>query len=130
MPTFPQYQNAQLVEFANYRELTDSVAAVQANSGDIIEIQFSVNGTNTVTVTLPPIALGGPVLLRRKGKIGDNRTGTLILIPSPVDVANGIGIGAYGEITVVNGGDEIVVASDGATTWVPISKYHNTHDSW
>lgn len=136
MPDFPQYQNGVLVEYATYTTtvLTGSAGAtIAANSGDVRVIQVNaVNVSGTATITLPSVALGGPVLVKFTSNDHDTAFGTAArvkIVPAAADVTAGALIDGYGSVTLQNLGDQAVFASDGTNWWV-IDKSHNTTDSW
>ena len=138
MPNFPQYQNAQLVESANYRTTVlagSAGAAVTAVPGDVVIIEVNAaNVSGTATVTLPPVSLGGPVLVKFSHANANTQFGTAArvkVVPSVTDAAAtpAVTIEGYTSITLQNLGDQAVFASDGVTWWT-IDKNHNTIDSW
>jgi hypothetical protein len=123
---FPQYQNAAYVGYANYRTGLD--ANVTATEGDVLEFTPTANRT----ATLPPVASGGPVLVRLGGTFGAGNFVRVVLSAS--DLASGVTIdgGAKGPVNSIqlnNAGDQVVLASDGSNWW-QINKCHNTHDTW
>ena len=127
MPYFPQYVNATLVEFANYRTFAAPQAAITAASGDVITVKGVINNTTTSVVTLPEVALGGPVVVKLAGVFGVQAPVTII--PTVVDTVAGCLIDGVGSITLHNAGDQVQLASDGLQWWT-ISKAHNTNDTW
>lgn len=138
MPYFPQYQNAQLVEYANYRSFVktgSSALAVAANSGDAILVEVNaVNVSGLTTVTLPSVALGGPVLVKFTSSNANTAFGsaaTVAIVPAAADVAAAteVTIDGHNSILLNNLGDQVVLASDGSNWWI-IDKYHNTHDTF
>jgi hypothetical protein len=138
MPDFPQYQNAQLVTYANYRPflLTGSAGAtINANSGDCILVQVNaVNVSGVASVRLPSVALGGPVLVKFTSTNANTAFGsaaTVTVAPALTDVqaATEVTIDGRNAITLNNLGDECVFASDGSNWWI-IDKSHNTHDTY
>jgi hypothetical protein len=136
MPYFPQYQNAVLVEWANYvtTVLTGSTGAtISANAGDcqIIEVN-AVNVSGTAKVTLPSVALGGPVLVKFASTAEGTAHGTaavVTIIPQVVDTVAGCKIDGFGSITLTALGDTLVLASDG-TNWWAVNKFINSIETW
>ena len=136
MPVFPQYANAKLVEFANYvvTVLAGSAgASITALAGDVQIIEVNaVNVSGNAKVTLPEVALGGPVLVKFSSNNHDADFGTaatITVIPTVADTVAGCLIDGNGSITLSNIGDQAVFASDGTNWWL-ISKAHNTHDTY
>jgi hypothetical protein len=125
MPHFPQYQNASLVTYSNYRKVSVNTAA---NPGDVII------ATAAVTITLPPVAFGGPVLVKNGTAFGSGHAVTVNLAATDVTASVVLDAGAAGTINgglvLTNAGDQAVFASDGSTTWWIIDARHNTHDTW
>ncbi len=140
MPSFPQYPNAVLVEAANYRQLTQGTnvtagaVAVAANAGDIINNVVAAGDASTYTVTLPPVVLGGPVLVKVSGKFG-NVSNSVVIIPQVADTVAGTKIEGFGSIkliqplTAAGTGTSVLLASDGTQWWI-ISRAFNTTDTW
>ena len=138
MPDFPQYQNAALVEYANYRAtvLTGSAgASISANPGDVILVEVNaVNVSGTAAVRLPAVALGGPVLVKFTSTNANTAFGTAAVVtiaPAVADVqaATEVTIDGRNSIQLNNLGDQVVLASDGTNWWI-IDKAHNTHDTF
>ena len=136
MPVFPQYENATLVQFANYVKtaLTGSAgASIAANSGDVQIVEVNVaNVSGVALITLPPVALGGPVVVKYSSNNHEADFGSaavVTVVPQVIDTVAGTLINGYGSITLTNIGDEVVLASDGVQWWT-ISKAHNTHDTY
>jgi len=137
MPDFPQYQNAELVEYASYKTTVltgSSGASITANPGDVIVVEVNVqNVSGTATVTLPAVALGGPVLVKFSSTAAGTVHGTaavVSVVPAAADVTAGAKIdGSYGSVQLNNIADQVLFASDGTNWWI-IDKYHNTHDSY
>jgi hypothetical protein len=140
MPSFPQYPNAVLVEAANYRQLTQGThvaagaVAVAANAGDIINNVVAAGDASTYTVTLPPAALGGPVLVKVSGQFGCV-SNSVVIIPQVADTVAGTKIEGFGSIkliqplTAAGTGTSVLLASDGTQWWI-ISRAFNTTDTW
>lgn len=135
MPAWPQYMNSQLVEFANYRTFTQgtSVAAgnvaVAANPGDVIVNNVQAGDASTYTVTLPSVALGGPVEVKVVGAFG-NVSNSVIIIPQVVDTVAGCQIDkTWNSLKLIQPNSSVVLASDG-TQWWTIASRHNTVDTW
>lgn len=135
---FPQYQKAELVPSANYvitvLSDADSPVAIIAASGDvqIVEINSHVITDPVATITLPDVAVGGPVCVKLSSIAPSTYFGSLAqvnVVPAPEDVADAVLINGYGSISLRNIGDVAVFASDGAQWWT-IGKSHNTHDTW
>lgn len=76
MPSFPQYQNAALVGFANF---TAQTKAYTAAPGDFV----IMTGTAGVIVTLPPAAQGGPVAVKQM--VVGTTTGSITVIAATTD---------------------------------------------
>ena len=137
MPDFPQYQNAALVEYANYRQLNltgSTGGSITANPGDVINVTVNaVNVSGTATVTLPSVLLGGPVLVKFAGD-GNTTFGSAAIVrvlPATADVnaATEVTIDGYNSLTLTNVSDQVLLASDGSNWWI-IDKAHNTHDTY
>lgn len=134
MPYFPQYGNAVLVESANYRvftqgtHVTAGAVAIAAASGDVIINKVAAGDASTFTVTLPPVALGGPVAVKMTGARG-NVSNTILVIPQVADTVAGCLIDGFGSITLLQVPEEFVLASDGAQWW-SVSKFHLTTSTW
>src|ERR1035437_3459498 len=133
MPDFPQYQNAALVTYANYRTflLTGSAGAtIAANSGDVILVEVeAVNVSGTAVVTLPSVVLGGPVLVKVVSGNHDTAFGTAARVRVQPATADVVTIDGFNTLVLQNLGDQAVFASDGVNWWI-IDKAHNTVDSW
>jgi hypothetical protein len=137
MPDFPQYQNAALVEYANYRStvLTGSAGAtIAANPGDVILVEVNAaNVSGTAAVRLPSVTLGGPVLVKFTSTVTTTfGTAALVTIaPAVADVqaATEVTIDGRNSLQLNNLGDQVVLASDGTNWWI-IDKAHNTHDTF
>ena len=138
MPDFPQYSQAALVPYANYRStvLTGSAGAtIAANPGDVILVEVNaVDVSGTATVRLPSVALGGPVLVKFTSSNANTAFGSAAVVsiaPAVADVqaATEVTIDGRNSVTLNNLGDQAVLASDGSNWWV-IDKSHNTHDTW
>lgn len=129
MPYFPQYENALLVEFANYRSIAAGTAAVTASAGDVVVVKQSANVSTATTVTLPSVSLGGPVLVKLVGTFGTGAACHVVPAPQDVTATTEVTIDGFNSVTLNNAGDQVVLASDGANWWL-ISKAHNTHDTF
>ena len=138
MPDFPQYQNAALVEYANYRQLNltgSTGGSITANPGDVINVTVNaVNVSGTATVTLPSVLLGGPVLVKFTHTNGNTAFGSAAIVrilPATADVnaPTEVTIDGYNSLTLNNLGDQVLLASDGTNWWI-IDKAHNTHDTF
>ena len=136
MPYFPQYSGGVLVPNANYvvTVLTGSTGAtISANSGDIQLVEVNAaNVSGTATITLPSVALGGPVLVKFTTTAALTYFGTAArvkVVPNSVDATAGAKIDGFNSIVLQNLGDQAVFASNGTTWWI-IDKTHNTIDSW
>lgn len=136
MPNFPQYANASLVEYANFRSLVltgSTGGSIAANSGDVILVEVNgVNVSGTGAVTLPPVALGGPVLVKYVSTKGKTDFGSAVIVtvtPAATDVTAGVTVDGYYNLTLNNIGDQVLVASDGSNWWI-IDAKHNTHDTF
>ena len=114
MPYFPQPSNAQLVEFATFRVISSAstVRTVTANNGDF----FVVDGTTSAaTITLPPVAFGGPVGVKQV--VATTGVATIVtadgstLEDGPSDDSGSAGI------PLVNINQCFVFASDGVGAW-------------
>ena len=105
MPNFPQYQNAGLVQNANFVAKT---AAYTANNGDFVLV---TNSTNAITITLPPVAQGGPVTVKKV----DSGTGATTVKTSDSSTLDGIA-GATG-IVLAKQYDTVTLVSDGSNWW-------------
>lgn len=143
MPYFPQYQNAVLVDNANYVQLTQGthvshtanpLAAYSANPGDIVTNVVVAGDATPYIITLPSVALGGPVMVKVQGAFGQVSNSVLI-IPQVVDTVAGCKIEGFGSLkliqplTAAGTGTSIVLASDGLQWWI-ISRAFNTTDTW
>ena len=137
MPNFPQYQNAALVTYSNYRPFVLSGSAgatIAANAGDVILVQVNaINVSGVAAVRLPPVALGGPVLVKFTSTVTNTfgTAATVTVAPALADVqaSTEVTIDGRNAITLNNLGDEAVFASDGSNWWI-IDKSHNTHDTY
>jgi hypothetical protein len=106
MPTFPQYGNALLVTGTNF---TAQTVAYTAKSGDFV-IANTVT-TGAFTVTLPPVAQGGPVGVR-------NVSGTSAVTVKTADgstIDGVVGTTGIGYTTIHSGA---TFASDGSNWYV------------
>lgn len=137
MPFWPQYANAVLVENANYRQLTQGthvnhssnpLAACAAASGDVINNVVASGDATAYTVTLPSVALGGPVCVKVTGVFGQV-SNTVTIIPQVVDTVAGCLIDGFGSIQLIQPNALVVLASDGTQWWI-ISRSHQTTDTW
>ncbi len=134
MPVFPQYQNALIVQAGNYRLFTQGTTvaaaprAIAAAAGDIITNKVVTGDATVYTVTLPSVALGGPVVVKVTGFQGQ-ASNQVIVIPQVVDTVAGCLIDGFGSVNVQYPGDCYVFASDG-TQWWCISKFHTTTQTW
>ena len=135
MPVFPQYQSALLVQAGNYRLFTQGttvaagVVTIAAACGDIITNKVVAGDASTYNVTLPSVALGGPVVVKVTGLIQGNASNTMVVVPQVVDTVAGCKIDGFGSISLVYPGDLYVLASDG-TQWWTVSKAHTTTQTW
>jgi len=112
MPTWPQYANALLVESANiYQQgiVGGANTAITAKSGDVV--LASTDATHTITVTLPPVAQGGPVTVRKM----DSNAVAVKVVTSDGSTINGVA-GATGVSTTAQFVGWTFV-SDGANWW-------------
>lgn len=106
MPYYPQYMNAQLVEYANF---TVQTSAYTAKSGDFV----LANATSAAfTVTLPAVALGGPVTVKKT----DSASHTVTIVTADGSTIDGL-TGATG-IGLAAQYDTVELASDGTNWWV------------
>jgi len=134
MPYFPQYPNAALVEYANYRTLkqgthvTAGAVAVAALAGDVINNVVVSGDASTYTVTLPEVALGGPVLVKVTGVFGQV-SNSVVIIPTVADTVAGCLIDGFGSISLIQPNALVLLASDGTQWWI-ISRSHQTTDTW
>jgi hypothetical protein len=143
MPYFPQYSGAKLVEFANYRTITQGTnvshtsatnLAVTANPGDVINNVVVSGDASAYVVTLPPVAQGGPVQVKVSGIFGQV-SNSVTIIPQVVDTVAGCLIEGFGSITLTQptsasgSGSSVVLASDGLQWWI-ISRAVSTLNTW
>lgn len=103
MPIFPQYQNAVLVENANIVAKTASYTAV---SGDFA----IVSPAAATVVTLPGVALGGPVAVK-------NLTGAYAVTVKSADGSTIDGIAGTTGFALAKAYDTVVLVSDGSNWW-------------
>jgi hypothetical protein len=143
MPTYPQYANSQLVEYGNYLYLTQGTgvshsanpeATCAAAPGDIIINEVASGDATAYTVTLPEVALGGPVEVKVVAKSGaaagfGNVSNTVTIIPTVADTVAGCLIDGWGSIQLIQPNASVVLASDGTNWWI-ISRSHQTTDTW
>ena len=110
MPYFPQPSNAQLVEFATFRAISSAstVRSVTLNNGDFITVDGT---TSAATITLPPVAFGGPVGVKQVVAT----TGVATIKTTDSSTIDGLS-GATG-IILVNINQAFVLASDGVGAW-------------
>ena len=110
MPYFPQPSNAQLVEFATFRSISSAstVRSVTLNNGDFITVDGT---TSAATITLPPVAFGGPVGVKQVVAT----TGVATIKTTDSSTIDGLS-GATG-IILVNINQAFVLASDGVSAW-------------
>lgn len=109
MPTFPQYMNAALVEFATF---VSKSAAYTANPGEVVLV---TTGTAGVTITLPLVATGGPVTVRKV----DSAAGSITVKSNEGAAVTIDGIsGATGVATSTSQHSGFTLASDGANWWI------------
>jgi hypothetical protein len=132
---FPQYANAALVTTANYRTFTQGThvtagaVAIAANPGDVIINQVASGDASTYTVTLPPVAQGGPVEVKVVGVVGQ-ASNSVVIIPQVVDTVAGCKIDQqWNSLALIQPNSNVVLASDGTNWWL-ISSKHNTQDTW
>jgi hypothetical protein len=140
VPYFPQYSSATLVEYANYRSLTQAsgVTAYSANSGDFFTNSVLAGDATAYVITLPSVALGGPVAVKMAGVPG-NVSNTVTVAVLGADYAAGCrigGTGGYGSVKLIHNaasgqldGPLLILASDGTNWWI-VSKAHSTVDTW
>lgn len=105
---FPQTQTAGLVTAGNIRAVSANTAA---NNGDIL---ITTTGSTAVVHTLPPVAQGGPVTLRKVDSAG---TGTITAKTTDGSQVDGIA-GTTGRVVAAAsavGGATLV--SDGTNWW-------------
>ncbi|HEX5347845.1 MAG TPA: hypothetical protein VFW64_12225 [Pseudonocardiaceae bacterium] len=106
MPTFPQYPNAALVVGAN---IVSKSAAYTAASGDIVIGDASGAG---FTVTLPPVATGGPVTVQTNVSTAN----VITLKTSDSSKIDNVA-GATGRAVAAAQYSTLTVVSDGANWW-------------
>ena len=140
MPTFPQYQNASLVQNANYVKLTQAsgTTAYSANPGDFFTNSVLAGDATAYTITLPAVNTGGPVAVKMAGVPG-NVSNQIIVQVLGADFAAGCrigGTGGYGSLKLIHNaaagqldGPLVILASDGTHWWL-VSKAHSTVDTW
>ncbi len=136
MPNFPQYQNAALVAYATYSTTVltgSSGATITALAGSVVVVEVNaVNVSGTATVTLPEVALGGPVCVKFASTAEGTAHGTaaqVTIIPTTVDTVAGCKIDGFGSVTLTALGDVVTLASDGTNWWL-IDRFHNTIETW
>lgn len=131
---FPAYGQSVNVTGGNIRVLTQGTTvaagtvAVAAAAGDVIINKVVSGDASTYNVTLPPVALGGPVVIKVTGLQGQ-ASNKVVVVPQVVDTVAGCLIDGFGSIAAQYPGDVYVLASDG-TQWWAISKFHTTTQTW
>lgn len=106
MPDFPQYPNAQHVLSANIRSVSANATAA---NGDILLV---TTGAATITITLPPVGLGGPVTVKKV----DAGAGAIKVVTSDGSQIDGIA-GATGRTQAATEYLSWTLASDGTNWW-------------
>ena len=110
--TFPSTQTAGLVTGGNIRAL--SANATLAN-GDIAIV---TTGAGAIVITLPPVAQGGPVAVR---KVDSGGAGTVTVKTTDSSTVDGIA-GATGRVvgaaSTVSGA---TLVSDGVSNWYTVA---------
>jgi hypothetical protein len=105
---FPQSQTAGLVTGANIRPVS---ASATANNGDIVLVTA---GSTAITITLPPVAQGGPVAVR---KVDSGGTGAVTVKSSDGSTIDAIA-GATGRVVgVASTLSGATLVSDGTNWW-------------
>lgn len=105
---FPAIQTAGLVTSSN---VVAKSAAYTANNGDIVLV--TTGSTAGLTITLPPVAQGGPVVVRKVDAAG---TGTVKVVTSDSSQING-GSGATGITGSASALGGWTFVSDGTNWW-------------
>lgn len=105
---FPQIQTAGLVTSSN---IVAKSASYTAANGDIALV---TTGSSTITVTLPPVAQGGPVTVRKVDAAGTGTAKVVTSDGSQIDGASGA-TGRTPTTASTLGGATLV--SDGTNWW-------------
>jgi hypothetical protein len=112
MPVYPQYSGAKLVEFANIVAVT--ATTYSANPGDLVVH----SGTTSLTITLPAIAVGGPVGVKQLGTAG--AAVTIITTEGTNSNIDGI-VGTTGTTCSVQY-SSATFSSDGVSNWYRVAQ--------